>query len=76
MATTATPTAGVVVALAGAHNLHLEPGRSRRRLMADIRTASTSPTYRSGVNGVTGDYSRGAAGSGSRTASSPIRSAR
>jgi PmbA protein len=48
----------------GAYNLHMEPGRlSPAELMADIKEGFyVTDLIGSGVNGVTGDYSRGAAG--------------
>ncbi|MBR1218715.1 TldD/PmbA family protein [Bradyrhizobium sp. U87765 SZCCT0131] len=48
----------------GAYNLHMEPGRlTPRELMADIKQGFyVTDLIGSGVNGVTGDYSRGAAG--------------
>lgn len=48
----------------GAYNLHLEPGEATpAELIADIRQGFyVTDLIGSGVNGVTGDYSRGAAG--------------
>ncbi|MBN8980127.1 MAG: TldD/PmbA family protein, partial [Rhizobiales bacterium] len=48
----------------GAYNLHLEPGRQTpAELMSDIGEGFyVTDLIGSGVNGVTGDYSRGAAG--------------
>jgi PmbA protein len=48
----------------GAYNLHMEPGRlTPRELMADIKQGFyVTDLIGSGVNGVTGDYSRGASG--------------
>jgi PmbA protein len=48
----------------GAYNLHMEPGPlSPKELMADITSGFyVTDLIGSGVNGVTGDYSRGAAG--------------
>lgn len=48
----------------GAYNLHMEPGRlTPAELMADIKEGFyVTDLIGSGVNGVTGDYSRGAAG--------------
>ncbi len=48
----------------GAYNLHLEPGQhSPSELMSDIKEGFyVTDLIGSGVNGVTGDYSRGAAG--------------
>jgi PmbA protein len=48
----------------GAYNLHLEAGRmTPKELMSDIRQGFyVTDLIGSGVNGVTGDYSRGAAG--------------
>jgi PmbA protein len=48
----------------GAYNLHLEPGElSPADLMSDIRQGFyVTDLIGSGVNGVTGDYSRGASG--------------
>ena len=48
----------------GATNLHLEPGRQNSRaLMADIADGFyVTDLIGMGVNGVTGDYSRGASG--------------
>jgi len=48
----------------GPYNLHLEPGPlAPADLMADIRDGFyVTDLIGSGVNGVTGDYSRGAAG--------------
>jgi PmbA protein len=49
----------------GAYNLHMEPGRlTPAELMSDIKQGFyITDLIGSGVNGVTGDYSRGAAGS-------------
>ncbi len=48
----------------GATNLHLEPGKaSPDELIADIKDGFyVTDLIGSGVNGVTGDYSRGASG--------------
>ncbi|MBI3701885.1 MAG: TldD/PmbA family protein [Afipia sp.] len=48
----------------GAYNLHLEPGQQTpAELMSDIKEGFyVTDLIGSGVNGVTGDYSRGAAG--------------
>lgn len=48
----------------GAYNLHLEPGEATpEELMADIKDGFyITDLIGSGVNGVTGDYSRGASG--------------
>jgi len=48
----------------GAYNLHMEPGKlAPAELMADIKEGFyVTDLIGSGVNGVTGDYSRGAAG--------------
>jgi len=48
----------------GAYNLHMEPGKlTPAELMADIKEGFyVTDLIGSGVNGVTGDYSRGAAG--------------
>jgi PmbA protein len=48
----------------GAYNLHMEPGRATpAELIADIKQGFyVTDLIGSGVNGVTGDYSRGAAG--------------
>ncbi len=48
----------------GAYNLHMEPGKlTPAELMADIQEGFyITDLIGSGVNGVTGDYSRGAAG--------------
>ena len=66
------------LAVAGIVHLHLEPGAmTPKELIADIKQGFyVTDLIGSGVNGVTGDYSRGASGSGSRTARSPIPSAR
>lgn len=48
----------------GSYNMHMEPGRlTPKELMADIASGFyVTDLIGSGVNGVTGDYSRGAAG--------------
>ena len=48
----------------GSYNLHLEPGEmTPKQLISDIKQGFyVTDLIGSGVNGVTGDYSRGAAG--------------
>jgi PmbA protein len=58
------PARRIVVAVAGPYNLHLEAGEpTPAELIADIKQGFyVTDLIGSGVNGVTGDYSRGASG--------------